>query len=135
MNSIDSVTSIKGYLTNSILFVSINLLYFRLIHEQAFLHRCVCESVWGRGRGRMSKSPTSHHVLLSRPLPFFVAFSLYSFFDLTKIKYCQVISPASCHFRTPVSQLFFPNSLIWLPSLILLGSCLPVLPHYHLLHV
>ena len=109
------------------LFVSINLLYFRLIPEQAFLHQCVCVCVVG-GRG-------GSHCLLSQPPPFFVASSLYSFFDPKKIKYCQVISPASCHFRTPISQPFSLNSLIWLPSLILLGSCLPFLLQYHLLHV
>ena len=114
--------------------MSNNLLYFRLIHQhQAFLHQCVC--VGGGGRGRMSKSPTSHHALLLRPPPFFVASSLYSFFDPTKIKYCQVISPASCHFGTPISQPFSPNSLIWLPSLNPLGSCLPFLLQYHLLLV
>ena len=102
------------------------------MREQAFLHQCVCVCVeGGQGEGWCPNLPPP--IILS--FPFFVASSLYSFFDPTKIKYCQVISPASCHFGTPISQPFSPNSLIWLPSLNPLGSCLPFLLQYHLLLV
>ena len=113
--------------------MSINPVYFRL-NKPFYIDQCVC--VWGGGGGgeegvQISHLPCFAFAASAR----FCGFLPLLLFDPHKIKYCQVISPTSCHFGTPISQPFSPNSLIWLPSLIPLGSCLPFLLQYHLLLV